>query len=68
MEPNECNLTEVQKSRPVRNKTVYRAIIPANLSSVSSFNESSIVGSELRSTSQPLYLKGKVAGESYNIV
>jgi len=55
MAPEESNLIEIQRSKPIRNKTVYKAIVPKNLGSVSNFTESSIIVSELGSTSQPIY-------------
>jgi hypothetical protein len=55
MAPEECNLTEIKMSRPVRNRTAYKAIAPRNLDSISSFSESSIIASELGSTSQPTF-------------
>lgn len=55
MTPKESNLIEIQRSRPARNKAVYKAVVPRDLGSISGFTESSIVVSELGSTSQPLY-------------
>jgi len=57
MSPEETNVIEVKRSRPVKNVVVYKAIVPRNLSSVSGFSEGSIIVSELNSTSQPIYFK-----------
>ena len=51
------NLAEVKRIKPVKNKAVYTAIVPRDLTSVSHFSRGSIVIPELNSTSRPRNLK-----------